>query len=77
MLKFALFQNESRQEVSENMSEYRVKLGKSDKFGQRPCLYHILIIGRKNILIEQTVKLLMSFPLFLNVCPNLPDIRSL
>ena len=53
------------------------------KFGHRSCLFHILFIGIK--ITEQTVKILMSgsygavssgFPLFANVCPNLPDFRS-
>ena len=41
---------------------YRVKSGKfrrSAKFGQRSCLFHILIIGIKNKLTKQKVKILM------------------
>ena len=32
------------------------KFGRSAKFGQRPCLFHILTIGIKNKLTKQTVK---------------------
>ena len=35
------------------------KFGRSAKFGQRPCLFHILIIGIKNELTKQTEKILM------------------
>ena len=35
------------------------KFGRSAKFGQRPCLFHILMIGIKNKLTQQTVKILM------------------
>ena len=35
------------------------KFGRPAKFGQRPCLFHILIIGIKNKLTKQTVKILM------------------
>ena len=35
------------------------KFGRSAKFGQRPCLFHILTIGIKNKLTKQTVKILM------------------
>ena len=35
------------------------KFGRSAKFGQRPCLFHILIIGIKIKLTKQTVKILM------------------
>ena len=37
------------------------KFGRSTKFGQRPCLFHtcILIIGIKNKLTKQKVKILM------------------
>ena len=41
---------------------YMVKLGKfgqSAKLGQRPCWFHVLIIGIKNKLTEQTVKIPM------------------
>ena len=44
------------------LSNTRVKSGKfgrSAKFVQRPCLFHILIIGIKNKLTKQTVKILM------------------
>ena len=61
----------------QNSMNYRVKSGKfgrSAKFRQRPCLFHILIIVIKNKLTKQTVNIL--FPLFANVCPNLPDVRS-
>ena len=33
--------------------------GQTAKFGQRPCLFHILNIGIKNKLTNQTVKILM------------------
>ena len=57
------------------------KFGRSAKFGQRPCSFHILMIGIKYKLTKQTVKILMrrlitGFPLFANVCPNLPGVRS-
>ena len=61
------------------------KFGWSAKLGQQPCLFHILIIGIINKLTKQTVKILMrrliravssGFPLFANVCPNLPDVQS-
>ena len=48
--------------ITKTAAYIRVKLGKfgrSAKFGQRPCLFHILIIGIKNKLTEQTVKILM------------------
>ena len=54
------------------------------KFGQPPCLFHSSINVIKNKLTKQTVKFLMRrlirsrliwFPLFANVCPNLPDVR--
>ena len=35
------------------------KFGRLAKFGQRPCLFHILLIGIKNKLTMQTVKILM------------------
>ena len=35
------------------------KFGRSAKFGQRPCLFHILMIGIKNKLPMQTVKIPM------------------
>ena len=62
---------------------FRVKLGifgQTAKFGQPPCLMHSSVIGIKNKLTKQTVKILMrrvssEFPLFGNVCPNLPDVR--
>ena len=58
--------------------------GQTAKFGQPPCLFHSLIIGIKNKSTQQTVEILMrrlravssGFPLFANVCPNLPDVRS-
>ena len=31
------------------------KFGRSAKFGQRPCLFHISIIGIKNKITKQTV----------------------
>ena len=37
------------------------KFGRSAKFGQRPCLFHILIIGIKNKLTKQTVKIHMRW----------------
>ena len=37
------------------------KFGRSAKFGQRPCLFHILIIGIKHKLTKQTVKILMRW----------------
>ena len=64
------------------------KFGQSAKFGQPPCLFHILIIGIKNKLTEQTVKILMrrlvrSHLIWISAvckcmseftcCPNLPD----
>ena len=73
------------------MLAYRVKsdkFGLSDKFGQRSCLFHILIIGIKNKLTKQTVKIQMrllikscliwisSFCKCMSeftVCPKLPD----
>ena len=45
--------------VMKNVIPTRVKFGQSAKFGQRPCLFHILIIGIKNKLTKQTVKILM------------------
>ena len=57
--------------------------GQTAKSGQPPCLFHSSVIGIKNKLTKQTVKILMrrllrravssGFPLFANVCPNLPD----
>ena len=41
---------------------YRVKLGifgQTAKFGQPPCLFHSSIIGIKNKLTNQTVKILL------------------
>ena len=60
--------------------KFRVKssiFGQTAKFGQPPCLFHSSVIGIKNKLTKQTVKILMrsGFPLFANVCPNLPDVR--
>ena len=60
------------------------KFGQSSKFGQRPCLFHILIIGIKNKLNKQwkswwdgSLRAVSSgFPLFTNVCPNLAGVRS-
>ena len=59
--------------------------GQTAKFGQRSCVFHTSIIGIKNELTKQTVKILMrrlikeavssGFPLFANVFPNLPDVR--
>ena len=46
----------------ENSQNIRVKsgeFGRSAKFGQRPCLFHILIIGIKNKITKQTVQILM------------------
>ena len=37
------------------------KFGRSTKFGQRPCLFHILTTGIKKIT-KQTVKILMRRP---------------
>ena len=52
------------------------KFGQTAKFGQPLCLFHSSIIGIKNKLTKQTVKILSSgFSLFANVCPNLPDVR--
>ena len=48
--------------VLKNLIPTRVKsnkFGQAAKFGQRPCLFHILIIGIKNKLTKQTVKILM------------------
>ena len=42
---------------------YRVKssiFGQTAKFGQPPCLFHGSIIGIKNKLTKQTVKILMK-----------------
>ena len=44
------------------MLKNRVKLGmfgQTAKFGQRSCLFHTSIIGIKNKLTKQTVKILM------------------
>ena len=71
--------------MNETMNTIRVKSGKfgqSAKFGQRVCLFHILIIKIKNKLRKQTVKILMrrlvssGFPPFAKECPNLPEVRS-
>ena len=35
------------------------KFGRSAKFGQQPWLFHILIIGIKNKLTKQTVKIMI------------------
>ena len=50
--------------VSYKLCGYRVKsgiFGRTAKFGQRPCLFHISNIGIKNILTKQTVKILMRW----------------
>ena len=67
---------------SECTDEIRVKSGKfgwSAKFGQRPCLFHILTIGIKNKLSKQTVKIMTSFgfPLFVQMYVRFfPGVRS-
>ena len=63
------------------MCRNRVKSGKfglSAKFGLRPCLFHVVIIEIKYKLTKQTVEILKrsGFPLFANICPNLPHVRS-
>ena len=50
------------QEEADTCTMIRVKSGKfgrSVKFGQRPFSFHILMIGIKNKLTKQTVKILM------------------
>ena len=66
-----------------NFQEHRVELGTFGhqvKFGQRPCLFHVLIIGIKNKSTKRTVKIIRSrliwISLFANVCPILPHVRS-
>ena len=47
-------------------SSYWVKsgiFGQTNKFGQRPCLFHISNIGIKHKLTKQTVKILMRRPI--------------
>ena len=58
--------------------------GQTAKLGQPPCFFHSSVIGIKNKLTKQLLKILMrqliravssGFPLFASVCPNLPDVR--
>ena len=56
----------------------------SGKFGQRPCLFHIIIIGIKNKLTKQTVEIQvrrlmqihLDFHCFQMYVQKLPDVRS-
>ena len=60
------------------------KFGRSAKFGQRHCSFHILIIGIKNKWTKQTVKILMRRLIWIYTvckgmseftwCPKLPDL---
>ena len=73
--------------ICDSVVPYRAKsgiFGQTAKFGQPPCLFHSSVIGIKPQLTKQTVKILMrrltravssGFPLFANVCQNLPDVR--
>ena len=48
---------------STETAQYRVKsgiFGQTAKFGQPPCLFHSSVIGIKNKLTKQTVKILMT-----------------
>ena len=54
------------------------KFGRSAKFGQRLCLFHVLIIGIKNKLTKQTVKILMRRLIWISiVCKCMSEVTRL